>query len=138
MHSFPCRCQMMLQLPLELWDVIADCVDLESVSQVCHRLGEILWSGRDVKLHCNADEIAERVLEHIGNLGSLQVQGVLVADSEARASAELKEALTLHTLTLNLGSNMWGLRGIRWHTVGHMPLLGLKEAPSLHTLTLDL
>ena len=50
-------------------------------------------------------------------------------DSGAQALAALKEAPSLHTLTLNLQNNSVGDSGAQ-------ALAALKESPLLHTLTL--
>ena len=50
-----------------------------------------------------------------------------MGDSGAHALAALKEAPSLHTLTLYLGGNSVGASGAQ-------ALAALKEAPSLHTL----
>ena len=52
-----------------------------------------------------------------------------MANSGVQAVAALKEAPSLHTLTLHLGSNSIGDGGAQ-------ALAALKEAPSLHTLGL--
>ena len=94
---------MVLQLPLEVWDVIVDLVHSDVLSQVCQKLRELLGTHRYVKLRCTGENL-QRVLGLIGNLRSLQLDwgGNYVGDSGAQALAALKDAASLHTLSLDL------------------------------------
>ena len=120
---------MVLQLPLEVWDVISDLVHSEVLSQVCQKLREPLGTHRYVKLRCTGENV-QRVLRLIGNVRSLQLDhgGNSVGDSGAQALAALKDAASLHTLSLNLRSNSVGESGAQ-------ALAALKDAPSLHICT---
>ena len=123
---------MILQLPLEVWDVIADLVHSEVLSQVCQKLRELIGTHRYVKLRCTGENV-QRVLGLIGNVRSLQLDlyGNSVGDSAAQALAALKDASSLHTLYLDLCGNSVGDRGAQ-------ALAALKDAASLHTLSLNL
>ena len=129
---FLCRCNMVLQLPLEVWDVIADVVHSDVLSQVCQKLRELLGTHLYVKLRFTGENM-QRVLGLIGNVRSLQLDlcGNPVGESGAQALAALKGATSLHTLSLGLCCNSVGESGAR-------ALAALKDAPSLHTLSLDL
>ena len=123
---------MVLQLPSEVWDVIADLVHSDVLSQVCQKLRELIGTHRYVKLRCTGENV-QRVLGLIGNVRSLQLDhgGNSVGESGAQALAALKDAPSLHTLSLDLrGNNVGGS--------GAQALAALKDAPSLHTLSLNL
>ena len=123
---------MVLQLPLEVWDVIADLVHSDVLSQVCQKLRELIGTHRYVKLSCIGENL-QRVLGLIGNLRSLQLDwgGHSVGDSAAQALAALKDAPSLHTLSLDLCESSVGESGAQ-------ALAALKDAASLHTLSLNL
>ena len=158
---FLCRCNIVLPLPLEVWDVIADLVHSDVLSQVCQKLRELIGTHRYVKLRCTGENV-QRVLGLIGNVRSLQLDhgANSVGDSGAQALAALKDAPSLHTLCLDLGQNSVGESGAQalvaltdaaslhslclnlwWNSVGEsgaQALAALKDAASLHTLSLDL
>ena len=105
---------MVLQLPLEVCDVIADLVHSDVLIQVCQKLRKLLGTHRYVKLRCTGENL-QRVLGLIGNLRSLQLGfgENSVGESGAQALAALKDAASLHTLSLIL---RWKFRGRQWGT----------------------
>ena len=86
---------MILQLPLELWNIISDFLQPESLSQVCQSLREVLGSGCHLKVKCNADQIEQCVIGYIGNLRLLKFRGYFLQSSGVQALAALKEAITV-------------------------------------------
>ena len=54
---FLCRCNMVLPLPLEVWDVNADLVHSDVLSQVCQKLRELIGTHRYVKLRCTGENV---------------------------------------------------------------------------------
>ena len=79
---------MVLQLPLEVWNAIADFIHSESLSQVCQVLRAFLGSGRYMKVDCYEDQIAERAVKHVDNLRSLQLQDRSLGEGGAQALAQ--------------------------------------------------
>ena len=120
---------MILQLPSEVWDIIADMVVSDLLSQVCRQLWESLGSRRYVRLICNSEQAVKRVKGVSGNLRSLQL---MVRDTWNPADTidVLRAASYLHTMVLVNGPLKMGATGAQ-------ALAGLKNA-SLHTLTLNL
>ena len=93
---------MIPQLPVEVWNLITDFLDSDSLCQVCQRLRAVLGIGRYLKVKCGADKIAQRVTVCIGNIRSLRLRGHLLKSTGAWALAALKEAPSLHAVTLDL------------------------------------
>ena len=124
------RSAIILELPLQVWDVIADFIYADVLSQVCRRLEEVLGSRRYVKLTCRAAHSAESVASIANNVRSLQLQVKGWWDPTAAVTV-LNSAPYLHTLSL--GSMLY-YRGVQTACA----LVALKDAPALHTLHLNL
>ena len=121
---------LMLRLPPELWDGIADAAHSDALSQVCRSLRRRLGSRRYVQLVCEASRAAEHVAAVVGNVRALQLAVCGLWDP-TEAVAALRRAPHLHTVALeNLEADM-GVAGAR-------AVAALKDLPVLQALTIDL
>ena len=113
---------MVLQLPPELWDSVADFAHSDLLSQVCRQLRDVLGGMRYVKLTCDSYQTVERVAGLVENVRSLQlkVRGRLGPWDPADAAAVLQTAPHLHTLALDNMETDMGVHGaqVRPRTTG--------------------
>ena len=142
---------MLLHLPSDVWECIAAFLQCDAWSQVCRRLWKCLGR-RYLRVKCQSQKELRRAIACCSRARILHLALRLtnsatfmdrlwarafglrsrsVGDSCTWDLAVLKDAPSLHTLTLGLHGNSIG-------DVGAQALVALKDAPSLHTLTLGL
>ena len=93
------RRPMLLLLPAELLDLIADWLHAEVLSRVCQRLWHSLGPRRYVKLVTSSEEAEERMAMVVGNVRSLRLKVRGLWDPKD-GLAVLRRAGRLHTLAL--------------------------------------
>ena len=118
-----------LQLPAELWDIIAEFVFSDTLGQACRQLKEALGSIRYARLVCNSGTMAARLEILKENLRSLHLWPTDLWNP--KAVSVLRDAPNLRLLVIGCLCKDIGVDGMR-------ALGGLWEVPLLHTLTLFL
>ena len=128
-----CRFRMILRLPNDLLQAVADFAQSEALSRCCRSLRRALGACRYVKLNVDRDHSAARVALVAGNVRSLQLRLVVwrMGGGIMRSLGALRHAPVLHTLTVVFVGTCLGDEGAQ-------AIASLRHVPALHRLSLHL